>query len=82
MGPIKNYVTCIMAFFIRSPTLHFVNFTLSPHLCYLLKINNYGKREKKIFYIYVYFSVLRYIKGGIKLSLHNHNFSPLVSGVH
>ena len=42
------YVTCIKAFFIiYSLISHFFNFTLSPPLCYLLKIINYGMREKK-----------------------------------
>ena len=41
---------------------HFVRFTHSPPLCYLLKITNNGLREKKIFFIYGCFSLLRNIK--------------------
>ena len=44
---------------------HFVRFTHSPPLCYLLKITNNGLREKKIFFIYGCFSVSRCIKGGV-----------------
>ena len=46
--------------------LYNVNFTLSPPLCYSLKITNYGLREKKIFCINGCFSVSRYVKGGRK----------------
>ena len=46
--------------------LHFLNFTLSPPLWYLLKTTKYGMREKKNYYIYGCFSVLRYIKGCTK----------------
>ena len=48
-GSIRKYVTCIMASFIPvySPGSHFVNFTLSTPRCHLLKITNYGMREKE-----------------------------------
>ena len=37
-------------------------YTLSPPLCYSLKLTNYGMREKRIFCIYDYYSESRYIK--------------------
>ena len=36
----------------HSPVSYFANFTLSPPLCYSLKITNYGMRTKKYF-VYV-----------------------------
>ena len=38
----------------------FVNFALSPSLCYSLKTRNYGMREKKIICIYDCFSGCMY----------------------
>ena len=61
-GPFKKYVTCIKVFLSFLPTLHLVNFTLSPPLCYSLKITNYGMKEKKTFSMYGCFSISRYIK--------------------
>ena len=55
-----------MAFFIHSPKLNFVSFTLFLSLCYSLKIKNYEITKKKIFCIYGCFSVSRYIKGDRK----------------
>ena len=70
MESFKKYVTCEIAFFIPVTclTLFFLKFTLSPLLCYSLKINN-GMKEKNTFCIYVSFSVARYIKEGRKSCL-------------
>ena len=62
MGLFKKYVTCKMAYSIPfhsiPPVSHFVNFTISPPLCYSLKITNYRMREKKSFCMYGCFSCI------------------------
>ena len=50
-----------------------VNFRLSLTLCYSLKIRTYGMIEKKMFCIYGYFSISRYIEGGRKY-IFRHNW--------
>ena len=67
MGPFKKYVTCVTVGIFHRILL--LNFTLSSPLCYSLKIRNYVMREKKIFCIYGYFNVSRFIKGGRKSHL-------------
>ena len=42
-----------MTFFIPLTFATLSNFTLSPPLCYSLKITNYGMREKKIFRTFI-----------------------------
>ena len=48
MRSLKKYVTCIMAFFIPS-SRSLIFQSLSPPLCYSLKITNYRMRKKKAF---------------------------------
>ena len=56
-------------FLCRKPVSRFVNFTLSPPMCYSLKITNYEMRAKTIFGIYGCFIESGYIKGDRKLHL-------------
>ena len=51
-----------------------ISFTLSPPLCYSLKISNFRMREKKILCIYVTLSVSRYVKGGRESYFQTHVF--------
>ena len=51
-----------------------ISFTLSPPLCYSLKISNFRMREKKILCIYVTLSVSRYVKGGRESYFQAHVF--------
>ena len=66
MGTFKKYVACMMALFIpfTCVTLCQLYSITSP---VLLKISNYGMRKTKIFCIYGYFLISRFIKGGRKL---------------
>ena len=59
----KQTFNSLVKLAIHSSGSHFVNFTPSPPLCYLLKKTNYQIREKKTCCIYGYFNVLRYING-------------------
>ena len=58
MGLFKNYVIRIMEFFVTFTyvTLYQFYSIISP---VLLKLTNYGMREKKIFCIYECFSISR-----------------------
>ena len=77
-GTIQNVLqkfTCIMVFFIPFTCITLYLFYRSPLLRYAIKITNNGMREKKIFCMYNYFHVSRYIKGGRKSHyVHNRIF--------
>ena len=70
MGPFKQQVTCIIAFFIPFNFLHFVNCTLQLPLCYSLNFSKKLQNDRKEdFCIYGCLSVLCYIKRGRKFDL-------------
>ena len=64
-----------MVFYIPFTCITLYLFQRSPLLRYAIKITNNGMREKKIFCMYNYFHVSRYIKGGRKSHyVHNRIF--------
>ena len=66
MRPFKKYVTSIMVFFTPLTFVKLIKFFLSLPLSYSIKTRSYGMKEKKIFCIYGWFSVSRYIEEGRK----------------
>ena len=70
MGLFKKYVIRIISFFIPFNYLsHFIDFTLTLPMCYLLNFTKKLQNERKFGFVFGCFSLSYYIKGGKKSQL-------------